>query len=152
MPEIDRLYGGCDCIDLAFVEQERASRQTIELGIQLHLAGSSCSNTKQYLERSGVERGRTAIHNWIQQTNVQPTSEAEPNHIALAETVIQLDDGRHGCTPLSILIPMNPACAAVSDADHRTNATVSPQTPREGSDDERFNILNPGYKSLGGSE
>lgn len=107
MPEIDRLYGGCDCIDLAFVEQERAPRQNIELGIQLHLAGSSCSNTKQYLERSGVERGRTAIHNWIQQTDVQPTSEAEPNHIALAETMIQLDDERHGCTPLSILIPMN---------------------------------------------
>jgi putative transposase len=43
----------------------------------------------------GVERSRTAIHNWVQKTNVQPSSDAEPNHITVDETVIQLNSERH---------------------------------------------------------
>ena len=65
-----------------------------EVGIQLHLAGLSLSNTKQYLERLGVERSRTAIHNWVQKTDVQPTSDTAPDHIAADETVIQVNDER----------------------------------------------------------
>ncbi|WP_336136228.1 IS6 family transposase [Natronomonas amylolytica] len=94
MVEIDRLDGDTGWIDLAFVERERTPRQIIEVGIQLHLAGLSLSNTKQFLERLGVERSRTAIHNWVQKADLQPTSEVEPNHIAVDETVIQLDDER----------------------------------------------------------
>jgi len=66
MHEIDRLSDSTDWIDLDFVERERTPKQIIEVGIQLHLAGLSLSNTKQYLERVGVERSRTAIHNWVQ--------------------------------------------------------------------------------------
>jgi putative transposase len=94
MSETERLSGCNDWIDLEFVERERTPRQIIEVGIQLHLAGLSLSNTKQYLERLGVERSRTAIHNWVQKADLQPTSEAEPNHIAVDETVIQLNDER----------------------------------------------------------
>lgn len=36
----------------------------------------------------GAERGRTAIHNWVQEADPQPASDADPNHIALDETVI----------------------------------------------------------------
>jgi putative transposase len=94
MSETERLSGCSDWIDLGFVERERTPRQIIEVGIQLHIAGLSLSNTKQYLERLGVKRSRTAIHNWVQKADLQPTSEAEPNHIALDETVIQLNDER----------------------------------------------------------
>ena len=95
MPEIDRLSRNTEWIDLDFVERERTPRQAIKVGIQLHLAGLSLSNTKQYLERLGVERSRTAIHDWVQKVDLQPDSDAEPNHIALDETVIQVNDERH---------------------------------------------------------
>jgi transposase-like protein len=63
MSEIDRLNGDSDWIDLGFVERERAPEEMVKVGIQLHLAGLSLSNTKQYLETLGVQRSRTAIHN-----------------------------------------------------------------------------------------
>lgn len=63
MPETDRLSGDSERIDLSFVERERTPRSAIQMGIQLHLAGLSLSNTKRYLEMLGVERSRTAIHN-----------------------------------------------------------------------------------------
>ena len=94
MPEIDRLSGSTDWTDLEFVQRERTPDRIIEFGIQLHLAGLSLSNTKQYLERLGVERSRTAIHNWVQKADLQPTSDAAPNHIAVDETVIQVNDER----------------------------------------------------------
>jgi transposase-like protein len=95
MPEIDRLNRCSDWIDLDFVERERTPEAIIEVGIQLHLAGLSLSNTKQHLDRLGVERSRTAIHDWVQKADLQPDSDAEPNQIAVDETVIQLNDERH---------------------------------------------------------
>ncbi len=95
MPEIDRLNGDTGWIDLEFVERERTPEPAIEVSIQLHLAGLSLSNTKQYLEKLGVERSRTAIHDWVQKADLQPASDVDPNHIALDETVIQLNDERH---------------------------------------------------------
>jgi transposase-like protein len=58
------------------------------------MANKSFSNTKQYLERLEVERSRTAIHNWVQSANLRPTSGAAPDHIAVDETVIQVNDER----------------------------------------------------------
>ena len=88
MSEIDRLSGSTDWIDLDFVQRERTPERIVEVGIQLHLAGLSLSNTKQYLERLDVERSRTAIHSRVQNANLQPTSDAAPDHIAVDETVI----------------------------------------------------------------
>ena len=95
MPEIDRLDVDTEWIDLDFVERERTPETVIQVGIQLHLAGLSLSNTKQYLETLGVERSRTAIHDWVQKADLQPVSDANPDHIALDETVIQVNDQRH---------------------------------------------------------
>jgi len=95
MHEIDRLSGSIDWIDLELVERERTPEQIIEVGIQLHLAGLSLSNTKQYLERLGVERSQTAIHNWGQKADLQPISDTNPDHIAVNGTVIQVNDERH---------------------------------------------------------
>jgi len=95
MPEFERLSGSSEWIDLGFVERKRTLKPIIEVGIQLHLAGLSLSNTKQYLERVGVERSRSAIHNWVQKADVQPDSDATPNQIAVDETVIRVNDERH---------------------------------------------------------
>ena len=94
MHEIDRLSDSTDWIDLDFVERERTPERIIKVGIQLHLAGLSLSNTKQYIKNLGVKRSRTAIHNWVQNANLQPTSNAAPDHIAVDETVIQVNDER----------------------------------------------------------
>jgi putative transposase len=45
MPEITRLSGCRDWIDLAFVERARTPSELMELGIRLHLAGLSRSST-----------------------------------------------------------------------------------------------------------
>jgi len=94
MAEFDRLSGYIDWIDLEFVERERTPEQIIEVGIQLHLAGLSLSNTKQYLDRLGIKRSRTAIYNWIQKADLQPAGDGTPNQIAVDETVIRINDER----------------------------------------------------------
>ena len=94
MPEIDRLNDSIDWIDVEFVQRERTPERIIEVGIQLHLAGLSLSNTKQYLERLGVERSRTAIHNWVQKADLGPTGDAAPDHVAVDETVTRVNDER----------------------------------------------------------
>jgi putative transposase len=95
MPETDRLVGSTDWIDLEFVERERTPPKLIEVGIQLRLGGLSLSNTKQTLERLGVERSRTAIHNRVRKADLRPTGTRRSNHVAADETVIQLNDERH---------------------------------------------------------
>jgi len=37
---------------------------------------------------------RTAIHNWVQKAELQPTGDATPDHIVIDETVIQVNDER----------------------------------------------------------
>ena len=95
MPEIERFNGRTSWIDVDFVERQRTPREIIEAGIQLHAAGLSLSNTKQILDTLDVKRSRTAVRNWVQKADVQPSSDAEPNHIAVDETVIQVNDQRH---------------------------------------------------------
>jgi transposase-like protein len=95
MDEFERLSGSSEWIDLGFVERERTPEPIIEVGVQLHVAGLSLSNTKQILDKLGVKRSRTAIHNWVQKADVQPSSDTEPNHIAVDETVIRVNDERH---------------------------------------------------------
>ncbi|ELY81570.1 IS6 family transposase [Natrinema pallidum] len=95
MPKIDRHSGYSDWIDLSFVERERTPRRLMELGIRLHLAGLSLSNTVRELEKFGVKRSRKAVHDWVHKCDLQPADDAKPNHVALDETVIQLDQHRY---------------------------------------------------------
>ncbi|SDY58892.1 putative transposase, partial [Halopenitus persicus] len=89
MPEIARLTGRRDWIDLDFVERERTPEPAMALGIQSHVAGLSLSNTTDLLEDLGVDRSRKAIHDWVQKADLQPESGRSPNQIALDETVIR---------------------------------------------------------------
>ncbi|QSG08670.1 IS6 family transposase [Halapricum desulfuricans] len=92
MPENTRLSGSIDQIDLEFVEREATPRLLMKLGIQLHLSGLSLSNTVSILEIFGVERARSTIHNWVHKADLQPESGRSPDHVAVDETVIRLND------------------------------------------------------------
>jgi Transposase and inactivated derivatives len=91
MPEYDRLIESSEWIDLEFVERERTPEWIIEMGIQLHLAGLSLSNTKQRLEKLGVQRSRTAIHNWVHNADLEPAPDTTPTEIAIDEKAINVD-------------------------------------------------------------
>jgi putative transposase len=89
MPEIARLTGHREWIDLDSVERERTPEPVMGLGVQLHDAGLSLSNTVDLLDCLGVERSRKAVHDWVQKDYLQPESGRSPNQIALNETVIR---------------------------------------------------------------
>ena len=95
MAEITRLSGCSEWIDLDFVERERTPRRLMELGIRLHLAGLSLSNTIKELEKFGVQRSRKAVHDWVHKADLQPVSGASPNQVAVDETVIRVNGLRY---------------------------------------------------------
>ena len=95
MPENARLSGCLDEIDLEFVEREATPRLLMKLSIQLHLAGLSLSNTVSILEIFGVDRVRSTVHNWVHKADLQPESGQCPDHVAVDETVIQLNDEKY---------------------------------------------------------
>jgi len=88
MAEIARLSGSSDWIDLDFVERERTPERAMKLGIQMHVAVLSLSNTISILDNLGVQRSRKAVHDWVQKADLQPVSGKSPNQIAVDETVI----------------------------------------------------------------
>ncbi|WP_435193841.1 IS6 family transposase [Natronomonas sp. EA1] len=95
MPKNARLNGCLDQIDLDFVEREATPRLVMKLGIQLHLAGLSLSNTVSILEIFGVERARSTVHNWVHKADLQPEAGRSPDHVAVDETVIRLNDEQY---------------------------------------------------------
>ncbi|WP_096391572.1 IS6 family transposase [Halopenitus persicus] len=95
MPEITRLSGGCDWIDLDFVERERTPRSAMKLGIQLHVAGLSLSNTISILDKLGVTRSRKAVHDWVQKADLQLDGGANPEQVAVDESVIRINDQQY---------------------------------------------------------
>jgi len=95
MPENDRLNGCLDEINLEFVEREATPRLLMKLSIQLHLAGLSLSNTVSILEIFGVERARSTVHNWVHKADLQPEPGRNPDHVAIDETMIRLNDEQY---------------------------------------------------------
>jgi hypothetical protein len=90
-----RLGGNIDQIELAFVEREATPEFLMKLSIQLHLSGHSLSNTVRVLEVFGVQRARSTVHNWVHKADLQPESGKNPDHVAVDETVIQLNDEQY---------------------------------------------------------
>src|SRR6056297_2022854 len=95
MLENTRLSGSIDQIDLDFVEREATPRFLMKLSIQLHLAGLSLSNTVSILDIFGVERARSTVHNWVHKADLQPKDGQTPDHVAVDETVIRLNDEQY---------------------------------------------------------
>jgi transposase-like protein len=48
-----------------------------------------------FLEVFGVNRVRSTVHNWVHKADLQPKTGRSPNHVAVDETVIQLDDEQY---------------------------------------------------------
>jgi len=95
MPENDRLNGCLNKIELGFVEREATPKLLMKLSIQLHLAGLSLSNTVSILEIFGVNRARSTVHNWVHKADLQPQPGQNPDHVAVDETVIRLNDEQY---------------------------------------------------------
>ena len=95
MPETDRLSGCIDWIDLEFVEKEETPQPLMKLSIELHVAGLSLRDTVSILERFGVERARSTVHNWVQKADLQPAAGRSPDQVAVDETVINLNNDRY---------------------------------------------------------
>jgi len=95
MPNFARLSGASDCIELDFVEREPTPKLLMRLSTHLHAAGLSLSDTDRVLDSFGVQRARSTVHNWVQKANLQLRDGKRSNHIAVNETVIQLNDQRY---------------------------------------------------------
>ena len=95
MPENTRLSGSIDQIELDFVEREATPKLLMKLGIQLHLASLSLSNTVYILDIFGVSRARSTVHNWVHKAELQPEAGRSPDHVAVDETVIRLNDEQY---------------------------------------------------------
>jgi len=95
MPENTRLGGSIDQIELGFVEREATPKLLMKLGIQLHFAVLSLSNTISILEIFGVSRARSTVHNWGHKAELQPEAGRNPDHVAADETVIRLNDEQY---------------------------------------------------------
>ena len=95
MDEIARLVGGNDSFELDFLEREATPESAMKLGIRLHLAGLSLSDTVSILDRLGVDRCRSTVHNWVQKAGLQPTGGCDPDYVAVDETVIRVNDQRY---------------------------------------------------------
>ena len=91
MVEVTYLSGCSDWLELDFVKRERTPSELMQIGIRLHLAGLSLSNTVSELEKFGVQRSRKAIHDWVQKADLQPANNACPDQIALDGTVIRIN-------------------------------------------------------------
>jgi len=95
MPKIDRLSGHSDWIELSFVERERTPRELMELGIRLYFAGLSLfeyrSRTREIRCRE-ITEGCSRV---VQKADRQPATDANPNHVAIDETVIRIDNQQY---------------------------------------------------------
>ena len=95
MPETRRLTECSDFPELDFVNREATPGSATKLGIPLHLAGLSLSDTVSVLTCLGVDRYRSTVHNWIQKAELQSAEGCDPNYVAVDETVIRVNDQRY---------------------------------------------------------
>lgn len=95
MPEIRRLTGPSDCFELEFVEKEETPKPLMKLSIQLYAAELSLSDIVSFLENFGVSRARSTVHNWVRKADLEPEGGKSPDHVAIDESVIWLNDQKY---------------------------------------------------------
>ena len=71
------MGGGFESV---FVEQEATPQPLINLGIHLHVAGSSLSDTFSVLDAFGGKRRGFTHYKWIRRADLQPRDGRFPNH------------------------------------------------------------------------
>lgn len=94
----------------------------MKLSIHLHVAGLSLSGTASVLERFDVERACSPVH-WVQKAGLQPGSRRTPDHAALDETVVRLDDQRYWL--YAAVDPRSNECLPVRLCPTRTTALTT---------------------------
>lgn len=94
MAKIKCLTGIGSGFELDFAEREATPKPAMKLGIQLHMAGLSLSDTVSVLAGMGVNWARSTVHNWVQKAGLRSTDGKSPNHVAVDETLIQLNNER----------------------------------------------------------
>ena len=82
-------------IEVGFVEREATSQSLMKLSIQLHLADLSLLDTICVLELFGVDRVTSTVHNWVHKADLRLADGHSPDHVAVDEIVLQLDDERY---------------------------------------------------------
>ena len=55
------------------------------------MAGLSLSNTVVLLEDLGVDRSRTAVHDWVQKADLQPSGGSSPDRVAVDQKAIRIN-------------------------------------------------------------
>jgi transposase-like protein len=101
MHKISRLSGGSDGIELDFVEREATPIEIMEHAIHPYLGGLSLSKTVSILDRFGVDRARSTVHNRVQKADLEPRGGRVPAQIALDETVVKVN-GERFCLVASV--------------------------------------------------
>jgi putative transposase len=106
MTEIARHNRPSDGIRLNFVERVHTPTDWMRLAIDVHLGGLSLSQTVLLLEFFGFERDRSTIHYWVKQADLEPAGGADPDQVALDETLIKVTASGTGCSLRSIRRPI----------------------------------------------
>jgi putative transposase len=94
MTKTARVKLGSTAVELDLVDAVHTPTPLMEFGIELHLGGLSLSKTVMALERFGVSRARSTIHNWVQKPDLEPRGDCAPDKVALNETVVKVDGER----------------------------------------------------------
>ena len=91
MPEIERLNGCIEWIDLSFVERRRTPKWAIQVDIWCYLDDMSTRDASQFLDELGVKRSHVAVHNWIHKADLQSISTVSADQLAVNEKVIRIN-------------------------------------------------------------
>jgi putative transposase len=91
MPENASFSGIIDQLDSDLVKRGATPRLLMKLSIQLHLSEISVPNTSSIFGIFGIERALSTVHNWVYKADLQPEDGRSPDHVAVDETVFQLN-------------------------------------------------------------
>jgi len=92
VPEIARLNRSRDWIGLGFVECERTPERATKLGIRMHVAKLSLSDTIFSFDISDACRSREAVHDWVRKADLQPDNGKSLDQTVVDETMIRIND------------------------------------------------------------
>lgn len=104
MHKTTRLNRLRDGFQLDFVERIHTPTDLMRLAIDAHLGGLSLSQTVLLLECFGLNRAQSTVHYWVKQADLEPIGGANPEEVALDETVIKVEGLR-----LWLFVAVDPA-------------------------------------------
>jgi len=92
MLEIARFTGSSGWIGLDFMERDRTPERATKLGIRMHVAKLSLSDTILSFDISDACRSREAVHDWVRKADLQPNNGKSLDQTVVDETMIRIND------------------------------------------------------------